>query len=145
MTAIKKNLGNFAAIIALILIAGGVSFYILQQQRLQSGAFTPQQAALNQANQFEGVAQALAREGKPAASKRWTQRALAIRKSHDLMGKQWDIRRGRLTIVDVPGKLTAAGAPRVAPYMARGGNATLSRAYRADASLKNVKGTVNAQ
>jgi phospholipid/cholesterol/gamma-HCH transport system substrate-binding protein len=35
VTAIKKNLGNFAAIIALILIAGGVSLYIVQQQRLR--------------------------------------------------------------------------------------------------------------
>jgi phospholipid/cholesterol/gamma-HCH transport system substrate-binding protein len=35
VTAIKKNLGNFLAIIALILIAGGVSLYILEQQRLR--------------------------------------------------------------------------------------------------------------
>ena len=35
MTAIKKNLGNFAAIIGLIVIAGAVSLYILNQQRLR--------------------------------------------------------------------------------------------------------------
>ena len=35
MTAIKKNLGNFAAIIALIIVAAGVSFYILDQQRMR--------------------------------------------------------------------------------------------------------------
>ena len=35
MTAIKKNLGNFAAIIGLIVIAAGVSLYIVQQQRLR--------------------------------------------------------------------------------------------------------------
>ena len=35
MTAIKKNLGNFAAIIGLIVIAAGVSFYILNEQRMR--------------------------------------------------------------------------------------------------------------
>jgi phospholipid/cholesterol/gamma-HCH transport system substrate-binding protein len=35
VTAIKKNLGNFAAIIGLILIAAGVSVYILHEQRLR--------------------------------------------------------------------------------------------------------------
>ena len=35
MTAIRKNLGNFAAIIGLIVIAAGVSLYIVQQQRLR--------------------------------------------------------------------------------------------------------------
>ena len=35
MTAIKKNLGNFAAIIGLVVLAAGVSLYIVQQQRLR--------------------------------------------------------------------------------------------------------------
>jgi phospholipid/cholesterol/gamma-HCH transport system substrate-binding protein len=35
VTAIKKNLGNFIAIIALILISAGVSLYILSNQRLR--------------------------------------------------------------------------------------------------------------
>ena len=35
MTAIKKNLGNFAAIIGLVLIAAGVSAYILHNQRMR--------------------------------------------------------------------------------------------------------------
>jgi len=35
VTAIKKNLGNFAAIIGLIVIAAGVSLYILNEQRLR--------------------------------------------------------------------------------------------------------------
>jgi phospholipid/cholesterol/gamma-HCH transport system substrate-binding protein len=35
VTAIKKNLGNFAAIIGLVLIAAGVSVYILGQQRMR--------------------------------------------------------------------------------------------------------------
>jgi phospholipid/cholesterol/gamma-HCH transport system substrate-binding protein len=35
VTAIKKNLGNFAAIIGLVLIAAGVSVYILSEQRLR--------------------------------------------------------------------------------------------------------------
>ena len=41
MTAIKKNLGNFAAIIGLIVIAAGVSLYILDQQRLRFPFFEP--------------------------------------------------------------------------------------------------------
>jgi phospholipid/cholesterol/gamma-HCH transport system substrate-binding protein len=35
VTAIKKNLGNFAAIIGLVLIAAGVSVYILHNQRMR--------------------------------------------------------------------------------------------------------------
>ena len=35
MTAIRKNLGNFAAILVLVAVAAGVSFYILDQQRLR--------------------------------------------------------------------------------------------------------------
>ena len=35
VTAIKKNLGNFAAIIGLVLIAAGVSVYILGKQRMR--------------------------------------------------------------------------------------------------------------
>jgi phospholipid/cholesterol/gamma-HCH transport system substrate-binding protein len=35
VTAIRKNLGNFAAIIGLIVIAAGVSLYILNEQRLR--------------------------------------------------------------------------------------------------------------
>jgi phospholipid/cholesterol/gamma-HCH transport system substrate-binding protein len=35
VTAIKKNLGNFAAIIGLVVIAAGVSVYILGQQRMR--------------------------------------------------------------------------------------------------------------
>jgi phospholipid/cholesterol/gamma-HCH transport system substrate-binding protein len=41
VTAIKKNLGNFAAIIGLIIIAAGVSLYILDQQRLRIPFFEP--------------------------------------------------------------------------------------------------------
>ncbi len=35
MTAIRKNLGNFAAIIALFVIAGGVSLFILHNERMR--------------------------------------------------------------------------------------------------------------
>ena len=35
MTAIRKNLRNFVAVVALIVIAAGVSYYILQEQRLR--------------------------------------------------------------------------------------------------------------
>ncbi|MDQ3758715.1 MAG: MlaD family protein, partial [Actinomycetota bacterium] len=35
MTAIRKNLRNFIAIVALVLFAGAISYYILQEQRLR--------------------------------------------------------------------------------------------------------------
>ncbi len=35
MTAIRKNLRNFIAVVALIILAGGISYYILQEQRLR--------------------------------------------------------------------------------------------------------------
>ena len=35
MTAIRKSLRNFVAVVALIVIAAGVSYYILQEQRLR--------------------------------------------------------------------------------------------------------------
>jgi phospholipid/cholesterol/gamma-HCH transport system substrate-binding protein len=41
VTAIRKNLGNFAAMIGLIVIAAGVSLYILDQQRLRIPFFEP--------------------------------------------------------------------------------------------------------
>ena len=41
VTAIKKNLGNFAAIIGLIVIAAGVSVYILNEQRMRFPFFEP--------------------------------------------------------------------------------------------------------
>nr|MDQ4040315.1 hypothetical protein [Actinomycetota bacterium] len=114
-------------------------------QQVSSGKFSPLQSALNQANQFEGLADALKREGKPSQAKRWYARARSIRTRNGLLGKQWDIRRGKLTIVPVPGRRTAAGAPAIAPYMKRGGNDRLGRqAFRAGAKLESVKGTVSA-
>ena len=114
-------------------------------QRVQSGSFTPLQAALNQANQFEGLAEALEREGKPAQAKRWSTRARSLRVENDLLGKQWDVRGGKLSIVEVKGKRTATGAPTVAPYMERGGNDRFGRvAQRRLAKLEAVKGEVNA-
>ena len=35
MTAIRKNLRNFIAVVALVILAGGISYYILQEQRLR--------------------------------------------------------------------------------------------------------------
>jgi phospholipid/cholesterol/gamma-HCH transport system substrate-binding protein len=46
MTAIKKNLGNFAAIIGLVVIAAGVSVYILSNQRLRFPLFQAKQFQL---------------------------------------------------------------------------------------------------
>ncbi len=114
-------------------------------QQVSSGKFSPLQSALNQANQFEGLADALKREGKPGQAKRWYARARSLRTRNGLLGKQWDIRRGKLTIVPVAGRRTAGGAPAIAPYMKRGGNDRLGRqAFRADAKLPSVKGTVSA-
>src|SRR3954451_20041252 len=47
--------------------------------QMPRGHFTGAQAALNQANQFEGVADALLREGKPALAKGWYTKAHDIR------------------------------------------------------------------
>jgi phospholipid/cholesterol/gamma-HCH transport system substrate-binding protein len=114
--------------------------------KLNSGKFSPLQAALNQANQFEGVGDVLKREGKPAQAKRWYARSLSIRRKNGLLGKQWDIRGGKLTVVAVKARgLTAGGAPKWAPYMLRGGNDGLGgQAFRRAAGLKDVKGTVSA-
>jgi hypothetical protein len=95
--------------------------------KMNSGKFSPLQSALNQANQFEGVADALKREGKPALAQRWYKRALAIRTKNGLLGKQWDIRGGKLAIVDTGAKkLTLAGGPPVAPMFLKGAKGAVS-------------------
>ena len=111
-----------------------------------SGSFTPLQAALNRANQFEGVADALKREGHAAKAKEFYAKALAIRKANGLLGHQWDIKGGKLTIVDTKAtKLTEGGAPVVAPFAVKGGNDTVSKkALGQAAKLTGVKGAVNA-
>jgi virulence factor Mce-like protein len=88
--------------------------------QVKQASFSPLQAALNQANQFEGVANNLNNEGKPALAARWWAKARAMRVAHGLLGKQFDVSGGRLAIVDAgAGKLTAGGAPLVAPFQAR--------------------------
>jgi phospholipid/cholesterol/gamma-HCH transport system substrate-binding protein len=91
-------------------------------QRLNTGQFSPQQQALNQANQIEGMADALRREGNVALANKWYANAHALRVDHDLVGKQWDIVGGRLTIVDSENakQVTAGGAPLVPPFLLRG-------------------------
>jgi len=89
-----------------------------------SGKFSPLQAALNQANQFEGVADNFKREGKPDLAQRWYQRALSIRTKSGLLGKQWDIRGGKLAIVATgEKKLSLGGAPLVPPFLRTKGKA----------------------
>ncbi|MDX6649146.1 MAG: phospholipid/cholesterol/gamma-HCH transport system substrate-binding protein [Solirubrobacteraceae bacterium] len=89
-----------------------------------SGKFSPLQFALNQANQFEGVADNLKREGKPELAARWYQKAMAIRTKNGLLGKQWDIRGGKLTIVATGDKkLSQGGAPLVPPVLKTKGTA----------------------
>lgn len=112
---------------------------------VKSGSFSPLEQALNQANQIEGVADAMKREGKPEKAKEWYARALALRKGNGLLGHQWDIRNGKLTIVDTKAtRLTAGGAPQAAPYALRGGNDRTGRLYRRLGDLKRARGTVNA-
>jgi hypothetical protein len=111
------------------------------------GQFSPLQAALNQANQFEGVADALLREGKPALAKGWYAKAHDIRVKHDLLGKQWDLKGGRLTIVDTNAtKLTLGGAPPIAPALLRGRTDKQARGteQRFAARLQGITGQVNA-
>jgi phospholipid/cholesterol/gamma-HCH transport system substrate-binding protein len=111
------------------------------------GQFSPVQAALNQANQFEGVADALQREGKPALAKGWYSKAHDIRVKHDLLGKQWDTKGGRLRIVDTGAtKLTRGGAPPIAPALLRGSSAkdASSTERRFAAQLQGITGKVNA-
>jgi hypothetical protein len=89
-----------------------------------SGQFSPLQAALNRANQFEGVADNFKREGKPDLAQRWYQRALSIRTKSGLLGKQWDIRGGKLAIVATgEKKLSLGGAPLVPPFLRTKGKA----------------------
>jgi virulence factor Mce-like protein len=110
-----------------------------------SGQFSPVQAALNQANQFEGLAGALKREGKPDQAKGWYAKALAIRTQHGLLGRQWDIQGGKLVIVDAKAKkLTAGGAPPLAPYALRGGNSHLYGGDVGHLASTKVKGEVAA-
>ena len=47
MTAIRKNLGNFAAIIGLMVVAAGVSLYILNEQRVRFPFLDPKTFTLN--------------------------------------------------------------------------------------------------
>lgn len=115
-------------------------------QRVSSGQFTGAQAALAQANQFEGLANALGREGKPAQAKQWYEKAHAIRAKNDLLGKQWDIKGGRLTIVDTKAKeLSPGGAPLVPPAVLHGrSDAEVRKVERGLARLQGVTGNVSA-
>jgi virulence factor Mce-like protein len=112
------------------------------------GQFSPLQAALNQANQFEGVADALLREGKPDLAKTWYAKAHTIRVNHGLLGKQWDLQGGHLAIVDPHAtKLTLGGAPPIAPALLRGRSDKAIRGteQRFAARLQGISGQINAK
>ncbi|HVE69397.1 MAG TPA: MlaD family protein [Solirubrobacteraceae bacterium] len=112
---------------------------------MKTGQFSPREDALNRANQYEGVGDVLKREGKPGEAKQWYARALALRKSKGLLGHQWDVRGGKLVIVDTKVEnLTDGGAPPVAPYALRGGNDGNSKLLQRLGDLKRARGTVNA-
>jgi hypothetical protein len=115
-------------------------------QKVASGSFSSRQTALNQANQMEGLADALVREDRPAQARKWYEAARDLRAKHDLLGRQWDIRGGRLTIVEGAGeRLTRGGAPLIAPYLRHGVDAKpLSRLERRMERLQGITGKVNA-
>jgi phospholipid/cholesterol/gamma-HCH transport system substrate-binding protein len=86
-------------------------------QPVQSSGWDPDMSRLNQANQFEGVGDSLMAQGFRARADEFYAKAKAIRDKYSLVGKQFDIVGGRLTIVDPPGnKLTKADAPAVIPF-----------------------------
>jgi phospholipid/cholesterol/gamma-HCH transport system substrate-binding protein len=115
-------------------------------QRVHNGEFSPLQAALNQANQFEGVAKNLEREGKPGEASKWYAKAHTIRVDNNLLGKQWDIQGGRLKIVDTDStKLSRGGAPLIPPALSHGLSPAQRRAdERRMSRLLGVKGTIKA-
>jgi phospholipid/cholesterol/gamma-HCH transport system substrate-binding protein len=116
-------------------------------QSVTAGQFSPLEAALNQANQFEGVADIMKRAGKSDQAEKWYAKAHAIREDKGLLGKQWDIRGGRLVIVDgATDKLSLGGAPLIPPYARKGGNdkAFASLERKMD-RLQGVTGKVNAK
>ena len=117
-------------------------------QQVSRGQFTPLQAALNQANQFEGVAGALGNEGKSKLAASWYAKAKAIRVQHGLLGKQWDLQGTKLTIVDTKSKeLTRGGAPVVAPALLHGRSAETVKVLqqRFAGRLSGITGRVNAK
>ena len=67
MTAIKKNLGNFAAILGLIVIAAGVSVYILNEQRMRFPFFEPKpfQLKVSDKDITKGAIERLAKGDQP--------------------------------------------------------------------------------
>jgi virulence factor Mce-like protein len=89
-------------------------------QQLSSTGWDAKMSKLNEANQFEGVADSLLREGHAQRADAFYAKAHGIRQSNGLLGKQFDIVGGKLAIVDSPGaKLSRAGAPVAAPFQVR--------------------------
>jgi len=86
-------------------------------QQVATHGWSPQMSKLNEANQFEGVADSLKDQGYNARADQFYAKAHQIRVDNGLLGKQFDILNGHLTIVDPPGnKQTQAGAPQVVPF-----------------------------
>ncbi len=114
---------------------------------LARGHFDAVQSALNQANQFEGIADSLNNQGKSALAKTWFAKARSIRVDNGLLGKQWDLRSGHLVIVDTKAtKLTPGGAPLVAPALLDGAASVLSRRVQSGAArLQGVTGNVSTK
>jgi phospholipid/cholesterol/gamma-HCH transport system substrate-binding protein len=105
-------------------------------QPLARGQFSPLEQALNEANQYEGIADSMKREGKAGLATDWYGKAHGIRVANDLLGKQWDLQGGHLTIVDTGDtKLTDGGAPLVPPALR---HAVSERAVRTAVGSKAV-------
>jgi hypothetical protein len=99
---------------------------------------------LNEANQFEGVADSLMNQGHAQRANEFYAKAKSIREAAGLVGKQFDIVNGQLAIVSpsagAPVKLTKAGAPLAAPFQARAKKSGYSAALRGVSSA--AAGTV---
>jgi virulence factor Mce-like protein len=113
-------------------------------QAVASSGWDPKMSKLNEANQFEGVADSLMNQGHAQRANEFYAKAKSIREAAGLVGKQFDIVNGQLAIVSpsagAPVKLTKAGAPLAAPFQARAKKSGYSAALRGVSSA--AAGTV---
>ncbi|MDQ6914428.1 MAG: MlaD family protein [Actinomycetota bacterium] len=92
-------------------------------QQVSSTGWDPKMSKLNEANQLEGIAASLTNEGHAQRADQFYAKAKDVRQANGLVGKQFDIVNGQLSIVEPSAgaatKLTKSGAPLVAPFQAR--------------------------
>jgi phospholipid/cholesterol/gamma-HCH transport system substrate-binding protein len=108
-------------------------------QQVSGTGWDPKMSKLNEANQFEGVADSLLTEGHSARANEFYDKAKSIRQANGLIGKQFDIVNGQLAIVDGPTtKLTKAGAPLESPFAARSKKVGFGAALRGATTTAKV-------